>query len=836
MVGNTALFQQSDWEHEMSHAKSAGIDAFALNMAYNDTTNDIALPMAFAAASTVGFRLFFSFDYAGNGAWPKDLVASTIQHYATRPAYFHRGSQPFVSTFEGPENMTDWIGIKHDTGCFFMPDWSSIGARPAASAGIADGLFSWDAWPKGPSNMTTYPDASYYEFLKGLPYMMPVSPWFYTNMPGYNKNWLWRGDDLWFHRWQQVLALDHQPDYIEIISWNDFGESHYIGPLDEKQYFAFDIGKAPFNYVSEMPHDGWRQFLPYIISLYKTGVATLTQEGLVAWYRLNPNGACGDGGTTGNTASQLQLEYSPNVIMEDRIFYSALLTASAQVTVSINGAGRTGTWDQTPYGAVGIYHGSVAIGGATGRVVVTLSRDGQNIATVNGASLTRVCAKNLNNYNAWVGSANGPTISTASSGPNLASLNCTLGFGVYEFIGLCAFSCANGYCPSTACVCLNKGAPRPPPSKGQAGYPLPGKSIVFAGLCNFACDHGYCPDTICGKTPNTGTIPTTSPFLPPACTGGTGAGAFEGLCSFGCNYGFCPMHACTCTQTGTLIDAPPRVNTKGYYLGGADDFGLCNFACGHGYCPSICGNTTAGNGGPGRDAGPVVTLDPAVWTIHTAHCPPPCVFVFPPTTLALPTTLSFPALSTSLEVGWSTSVTVSGRVTAVFTAITVTTTILIPALTTSVISFSNFHLSTTLSGAVQSIIWPTPSISPPPFTITLNPPGVTAFAVPRTIRPPPWPYGTSYGSPTSVKTTTTSTPLPPWIFPLPPTTDTVAVTSFPTETITWVTGWVPGPTTTQIGDQPVPVIPCWAWFIWVCPPHVGGFALIGWLIPGIYPR
>ena len=136
-VGNTELFAQGDWEHQLSVAKTAGIDAFALNMAFNDTTNDIALPMAFAAATNVGFKLFFSFDYAGNGAWPKDLVTSIIQRYASHEAYFHRGSQPFVSTFEGPGNMTDWPGIKKDTGCFFMPDWSSIGAKPAAAAGIA---------------------------------------------------------------------------------------------------------------------------------------------------------------------------------------------------------------------------------------------------------------------------------------------------------------------------------------------------------------------------------------------------------------------------------------------------------------------------------------------------------------------------------------------------------------------------------------------------------------------------------------------------------------------------------------------------------------------------
>ncbi|KAB5522872.1 glycosyl hydrolase family 71-domain-containing protein [Coniochaeta sp. 2T2.1] len=506
-----------------------------------------------------------------------------------------------------------------------------------------------------------------------------------------------------------------------------------------------------------MPHDGWRQFLPYAISLYKTGTATIAQEGLVTWYRLNPNGACGDGDTTGNTASQLQLEFSPNIIMEDRIFYSALLTGPAQVTVSINGAGRTGTWDQVPHGGVGIYHGSVAIGSATGPVVVTVSRSGQRIATVNGASITTGCPQNLNNYNAWVGSGLGSGIAPVGSGTSLADLNCTQGFGVYHFVGLCAFNCLNGYCPSTACVCLNKGIPKPPPSKGQAGYPLPGKSIVYAGLCNFACDHGYCPDNTCGKTPNTGSIPTTSPFLPPACTAGTGNAAFEELCNFGCNYGFCPMHACTCTKTGTLIDAPPKINTKGYFLGDAKDFGLCNYACSHGYCPDVCGNSTGGHD-PGRDAGPVVTLDPAVWNTHTATCPPPCIFI-----------------------GWSTALTTNGRVTTVFTAITATTTIIIPAVTTSVISFSDFHVTTSLSGAVPPVIWAFPCISPSPFTvIPSSPPNVPVSAAPRTIHPPPWPYGIGFGSPTGTEPTSSTTYiLPPWMFTGDTSTDTMVVTTFP---------------------------------------------------------
>lgn len=226
---------------------------------------------------------------------------------------YWRGSdgKPLVSTFEGPASAPDWVGIKAETNCRFIPSYSSLGAKKAVATGVVDGLFSWAGWPSGPNSMDTDVDASYLNFLGDKLYMMPVSPWFYTNMPGFGKNWLWRGDDLWFDRWGETWFL--QPDYVQIISWNDFGESHYIGPLNSKQYGAFapDRGNSPFNYALDMPHDGWRLFLPFAIDMYKQGTATITREGVVAWYKKNPGSACGTGGTTGNTASQQQTEYAP---------------------------------------------------------------------------------------------------------------------------------------------------------------------------------------------------------------------------------------------------------------------------------------------------------------------------------------------------------------------------------------------------------------------------------------------------------------------------------------------------------------------------------------------
>lgn len=215
--------------------------------------------------------------------------------------------------------------------------------------------------------MDTFTDASYIDTLNGQPYMMGVSPWFYTNLPGFRKNWLWRGDDLWFDRWTNVLYL--QPEYVQIITWNDYGESHHIGPLRSNAYIAFEKGNAPINFALEKPHDGWRKYLPFLIDMAKTNTTSFNQESAIAWYRLHPKNACGTGGTTGNTASQLQQLYAPGELLEDRVFYTALLSASATVSVSIGGQTIAGSWTYIPDKGVGLYRGSVSFGGRTGNVV-----------------------------------------------------------------------------------------------------------------------------------------------------------------------------------------------------------------------------------------------------------------------------------------------------------------------------------------------------------------------------------------------------------------------------------------------------------------------------------
>ncbi|KAK0666621.1 family 71 putative glycoside hydrolase [Cercophora samala] len=761
MVSNADNYTVQDWEHDIQLAKDAHIDAFALNMAYNEGTDSVSIARAFDAAGNMNFKLFFSFDYAGRGPWPRADVMSTLLAYKDRPAHYRYNGQPFASTFEGPERAKDWLDIKEATGCFFVPDWSSVGAKAAMSlaGGVADGLFSWAAWPWGPQNMDTYVDASYLQYLNGKPYMMPVSPWFYTNLPQWKKNWMWRGDNLWFDRWQEVMYV--QPEWVQIISWNDYGESHYIAPIRTNALAA--MRSAPFDYVSNMPHDGWRAFMPYVSDMYRYNITLFEKEGVTFWYRPHPRTACGSGATTGNTASQLQFEFPAAEVAADAIFYTAQLASKgATVTVSIGGVSSVGTWSDTPDGGSGLYHGNVSFNGHTGPVQITLSRGGKTIASGSGAPISSACS--LVNWNAWVGNAMSSETTVAIPWLQKDKV-CIRGTGANDFAHMCAFSCSYGYCPIGACVCLAMGTEKKkPPYTGVVAFPVAGRSADYAGLCSFNCNLGKigdsgCPSNICGTAEVPLAIPTVSPFLPLTCTGGRGSQGWEGLCSYACNYGFCPSNICTCTQTGALNVPPPKIrDTVGNSLHSeVNDWGLCDFACPRGYCPEGSCNQRPASGG-----GAAAPIAPDIWTnpdpTPLVGCSPPCNLILPPYTLRTPTTITCQPLTTTFIGRWASN----------SAPITTVTTITFPAITTTRIPVFNINIT---QAAVNNVVFtvtpslfciapitvgPPPGITVPSWSSSLITYSITSTPTPSTI---PWPPITSTHK-TKVSFTSTSSVMP----------------------------------------------------------------------------
>ncbi|KAK4443043.1 glycoside hydrolase [Podospora aff. communis PSN243] len=331
MVGLTLNQTVSQWQHDIISAKNASIDGFALNIGPGDHFTLDELHDAYSVAAEVGnFSLFLSFDFAAAGgpaghAWNVSSVAGLIGEFKGEDAQYLVDGKPLVSTFEGTAFVDDWDAVRKevDGGIYFVPDWSSMGPEGVGRVrDRIDGHFSFDAWPKpGQQSMTTVVDKAYQAALDGKTYMMGVSPYFYTNLHGLSKNWYATSTTLWYDRLEQMLSLEPAPDMVQIISWNDFGESHYISDIVHTQVYP-DAG----HYIHGMDHSAFRTLLPYYIAAYKSGKKSIPLlddmgDGIaVAWYRTTPNlGHCGDGGAVwgqgGTQSAKEGLEDSINVVV-----------------------------------------------------------------------------------------------------------------------------------------------------------------------------------------------------------------------------------------------------------------------------------------------------------------------------------------------------------------------------------------------------------------------------------------------------------------------------------------------------------------------------------------
>ncbi|KAG4420137.1 hypothetical protein IFR04_006700 [Cadophora malorum] len=405
VVGNTAAHSQATWAQDIQLARNTGIDAFVLNIAYPDGNIPGQVANAFAAAEAAGsgFKLFFAFDYLGGGQrWPStgsNSVVSYLNQYKNSPAYFRYNNAPFVSTFEGVDDINQWAEggpIRSAVGAiYFVPDWSSLGPQNFAShLNNVQGAFSWEMWPNGASNKTTDSDFAWKGAIQGKSYMMGVSPWFFHSTNG-GKKWVWRGDDLWADRWAQTLQVN--PEFVQIVTWNDFGESMYVGPVR----FGSEIASGAEVYVDGQSHESWLDFLPYYIAKYKGHPFDITRDQMQYWYRTHPAAAGSTCGVVGNNADQGQQELSPNAVLQDGVFFSALLSSPAEVHVQI------GNNPVTVYsGNSGINHWSQPFNGQTGAPKFSVVRGGSTTGSGTGKAITAstTLANGCSNYNPWVGS------------------------------------------------------------------------------------------------------------------------------------------------------------------------------------------------------------------------------------------------------------------------------------------------------------------------------------------------------------------------------------------------------------------------------------------------
>jgi len=142
----------ADWDADFQLAKSAGIDAFALNIATDavDSFTDTQLGYAYESAANNGMKVFISFDYNYWGAGSEAAVGAKVATYGVKEGQLKIGNKVFVSSFigRGALNVDAVRSAASGLELYVVPNfWPSD-----EGYGSVDGAFNWAAWPSDGNN------------------------------------------------------------------------------------------------------------------------------------------------------------------------------------------------------------------------------------------------------------------------------------------------------------------------------------------------------------------------------------------------------------------------------------------------------------------------------------------------------------------------------------------------------------------------------------------------------------------------------------------------------------------------------------------------------------
>jgi len=340
-VSDAATAEESiaSYQREIREAQSIGIGGFALNAGgwFKEPRYIRRAAEMFEAAYRLhnGFKLMFSADMCcSNGA--EDILDmmrrfANNQRYST--VYFKQNRRFVLTTFAGSAHGPQfWRNVRSDLehgtnpSLQSAPNTISFASRIPSSAAMPIDLIPSFFWggelpstneiQTGLADYESTIDGSFYWGIAGVPglghspdqipssdayaavlhkagklYMAPTCFQFWGANTG--RYYDYSGYTGMRALWMDAINVTH-PDWIEIITWNDFIEGTYISPIDDPARYigANDLGAsiAPASTLHFFhTHRGAYDLLKFFIDWYKTGRQPAIHNDAVFWaYRTQP--------------------------------------------------------------------------------------------------------------------------------------------------------------------------------------------------------------------------------------------------------------------------------------------------------------------------------------------------------------------------------------------------------------------------------------------------------------------------------------------------------------------------------------------------------------------
>ncbi|KAJ7048982.1 glycoside hydrolase [Mycena amicta] len=343
-------YTQDTWTDDIRQIAAKSIDAIALNIG-GDDWQKTQVGYAYAAAQALGVstQLFISFDFTTNiGCSLSDIVAR-IRQFSSHAWQFKVKGKPMVSSYAGDcLGNSGWQSLKDQTGAYIMPFiWGlegNFGSYP-----------SMDSWPQG-------------NYDKNMTIIITLVNWEASmrrrSACGSNatrlsdKNRTLRSDDwLLNNRWEQLFNMRSRLTFVEMVTWNDFGESDYFGPVRVDQ-------PAGTTWADGYPHTAWFDMSAYYIQAFKTGVyPQITQDVIYYWARPHPHTAIVS--SDGNRPDNWDWT-------DDYLWVAAF--CSTTCTVKLQVGTSTATFTNQPAGV-----NKLKLPLAAGQITVIMTKNGQTV-------------------------------------------------------------------------------------------------------------------------------------------------------------------------------------------------------------------------------------------------------------------------------------------------------------------------------------------------------------------------------------------------------------------------------------------------------------------------
>jgi hypothetical protein len=402
-----------DYQREIRDAQAAGIDGFALNCGgwtvrephYKQRT--LLLYQAAQELGT-GFKLFLSADYASG--LTSEETRDMVETFRDHPCQFRYQGKPVLSTFGGGTTQREFV-LKEFTGDrtivyvpFYYPRPAAEMPNQAQAEQVfrdhpgLDGFFHFGA-AGTPAQITESNRLLARTWLgAGKLFMAGVTP-YYRGLGGNYRVYESNGFEGFAQQWEG--AIRDKATWVEIVTWNDWGEASYVAPFappSETNHWNNHWGPM-------LSHADCLSASRYYIDWYKTGRRPkIREDALYYFYRVHPKAVPGlrkPGGadtTAGFPGGADKLA--------DSVFVTLFLTAPAHLTIHSGGS------QQTFPVAAGVQHLSMPFAPGPQRFVLT--RANKTILDKTGEQKISA-ADAWGNFNLFAGEAKPPAALRGSS-------------------------------------------------------------------------------------------------------------------------------------------------------------------------------------------------------------------------------------------------------------------------------------------------------------------------------------------------------------------------------------------------------------------------------------